>query len=259
MTLSQYFTNLEMSQMIILALEPPVQATDDRTEAERLKTTGEVLIDNGVTYRIQFLTSFNPGTRSKITVADKEYDVFEYLYSGAYRLFIGEYKSLSAAVDMQNLLRQNNYPGASVIPFVNGVLSADPELLTERKVSTLTAADKPTEQPVKTITEDQKMDKAETTREAEVELKEPKEIVVYRIQFLSSTTSRGSYNVTIGGRDYATWEYFYAGAYRQTIGLFDNPDDAKKLQDLCRKEGLPQAFVAAFRNGERSTDPGLFK
>jgi hypothetical protein len=269
LTLSQYFTSPDISQMIILALEPPVQATDESTESERLEAIEEAAGDNGVTYRIQFLTSFNPGTRSKINVGDKEYDVFEYLYSGAYRLFVGEFKALNRAVDLQNLLRRNNYPGASVIPFVNGVLSTDPELLTEKRVSSsqpaekvktepeikrvtdTIATDKPTVRLRETVTAGQIRGQSESALQAEEKPKELEERIVYRIQFLSSTTSRGSFNVTISGRDYATWEYFYAGAWRSTVGEFRTVAEASQFQNLVRQAGYNQAFIAAFENGQR--------
>ena len=282
LTLSQYFTSPDISQMIILALEPPVQATDETTESERLGAIEGEAADNGIIYRIQFLTSFNPGTRSKITVADKDYEVFEYLYSGAYRLFVGEFKTLNRAVDLQNVLRRNNYPGASVIPFVNGVLSTDPQLLTERRESSrqqaekvktepetksvtdtiadenpsgkpgeTIAGEKPAGKPVETITAARTMDQAENARQAEERPKEPEEGIVYRIQFLSSTTSRGSFNVTINGRDYATWEYFYAGAWRSTVGEFSTLAEATQFQKLVRDAGYNQGFVAAFTGDKR--------
>lgn len=269
LTLSQYFTSPDISQMIILALEPPVQATDETTESERLEAIEDGSTDNGIIYRIQFLTSFNPGTRSKISIADKDYDVFEYLYSGAYRLFVGEFKSLNRAVDLQNLLRRNSYPGASVIPFVNGVLSTDPQLLTERRASSRPATakvtpeqvtkivtdtiaeEKPIEKPRVTVTEGQAGDQTVNARQAEEKPKEQQERIVYRIQFLSSTTSRGSFNVTISGRDYSTWEYFYAGAWRSTVGEFSTLAEATKFQKLVREAGYNQGFVAAFAGDKR--------
>lgn len=255
MTLTQYFTSPDISHMIILALEPAVQATDERTETERLEEEETAQGDSGLLYRVQFLTSFNPGTRSKITIGDKEYDVFEYLYSGAYRLFIGEFKTLNAAVDMQNLLLRNNYPGASVIPFVNGVLSTDPDLLTERKVSPRTATEKVTpEQDIKTATDTVTTDKP-TEKPGETDIEKPEERVVYRIQFLSSTSSRGSFSVTISGREHPTWEYYYAGAWRSTVGEFSSFADAAQFQKLVRQSGYDQAFVAAFVNGKRVINP----
>jgi hypothetical protein len=90
-------------------------------------------------------------------------------------------------------------------------------------------------------------------------LKEAKEIVVYRVQFASNTTKKGSYNITIGEKNYSTWEYSYSGAFRSTVGEFKTFQDAMKFQKIVRQSGYPQAFVVAFKNNVRSTDPTLFK
>lgn len=88
---------------------------------------------------------------------------------------------------------------------------------------------------------------------------EKKDVVVYRVQFLSSNTAKGSYQITINGKNYITFEYFYSGGYRTCIGEFSTPASAIGLQAICRKSGYSQAFVAAFKNNVRTTDPQLFK
>jgi hypothetical protein len=86
-----------------------------------------------------------------------------------------------------------------------------------------------------------------------------KDVVVYRIQFLSTTKQRKESQVIINGVSYQTYEYFYLDAYRYTIGEFLTLTPAKELQNICRKSGFPQAFVAAFKNNTRSLDLILFK
>ena len=90
-------------------------------------------------------------------------------------------------------------------------------------------------------------------------LKATKDIVVYRVQFASNTTKKGSYNITIGGKNYKTWEYLYKGAYRSTVGEFKTLKAAMEFQKLVTKSGHPQNFVVAFKNNVRSTDPALLK
>jgi hypothetical protein len=90
-------------------------------------------------------------------------------------------------------------------------------------------------------------------------LKLVKDGVVYRVQFASSTTRKGSYNITVGGKNYRTREYLYSGAYRSTIGEFKTLAEAMAFQNLMRKSGFAQAFVVAFINDKRSTDPALFR
>jgi hypothetical protein len=86
-----------------------------------------------------------------------------------------------------------------------------------------------------------------------------KNTVVYRVQFASNATRKGSYNITIGGKNYNTWEYSYSGAYRSTIGEFRTFTTAMAFQKIVRQSGYPQAFVVAFKNNIRTTDPALFK
>ena len=83
--------------------------------------------------------------------------------------------------------------------------------------------------------------------------------VVYRVQFLSLVKPRGSYKINISGTEYSTMEYFYKGAYRQTVGEFGNLRQAVEFRDKCKTAGYEQAFVAAFRGKERSLDQALFK
>jgi len=66
-------------------------------------------------------------------------------------------------------------------------------------------------------------------------------------------------DLIIKGKSYKTYAYNHAGAYRYTIGEFSSLAPATELQELCRKSGYPQAFIAAFKNNVRSNDPKLFK
>ena len=86
-----------------------------------------------------------------------------------------------------------------------------------------------------------------------------KDVVVYRVQFLTTTDPRKENQIIINGVSYKTFEYFYMGAYRYTIGEFTSIGPARELQSLCRKSGFSGAFVAAFKNDTRSLDLSLFK
>lgn len=83
--------------------------------------------------------------------------------------------------------------------------------------------------------------------------------VVYRVQFSSSRTARGSFDITFGGNSFKTFEYSYNGMFRSCVGEFGAPGQASSLQKIVQKEGFPDAFVAAFRDNVRSLDPSLFK
>jgi hypothetical protein len=86
-----------------------------------------------------------------------------------------------------------------------------------------------------------------------------KDIVVYRVQFLTTSRPRQEDQIIINGVTYKTYEYFYLNAYRYTIGEFRTLGPARQLQNIVRKAGYPGAFVAAFKNDMRSLDFDLFK
>ncbi len=83
--------------------------------------------------------------------------------------------------------------------------------------------------------------------------------VVFRVQILSSSRPDTRPRVTIGGDSYETFEYFYKGAYRITVGEFETVREASAFRTQCRNAGYDQAFVAAFRGDERETDPSVFR
>lgn len=83
--------------------------------------------------------------------------------------------------------------------------------------------------------------------------------VVYRVQFASTSKPKGSYEITVGGSKYKTYEYLYNGAYRSCAGEYSTLSPAILLQRAFKQGGFPDAFVAAFVNNVRSKDPALFK
>jgi uncharacterized protein len=85
-----------------------------------------------------------------------------------------------------------------------------------------------------------------------------KDAIVYRVQICSRQYNKPE-QVTISGQNYTTYVYTYKGAYRYTVGEFKTVSEATALQKACRQAGYPEAFVAAFRNNDRSTDPALFR
>jgi|WetSurMetagenome_2_1015567.scaffolds.fasta_scaffold00011_56 hypothetical protein len=296
LTLSQFFTNPASRNIVMIVSEPAVEATD-RKVATVEKPKGK---DDNIIYRVQILTSFNPKTRQLINLEGKDYSIYEYLYSGAYRLCVGEFSSIAPAIELRNKFIQNDYSQATVVVFRNNVRSFDPDLLEEPVVSaTLAKNEKPKtegaapvlntrEEPKKEVpvteatkTEPAKQAVKETvtaknepakpattvpeTKKAEPAkvpgqvTQEKKDVVVYRVQIITNTASKGSYKININNKTYDTFEYNYAGAYRTCVGEFATLGPAKELQNSVRQHGYPQAFVVAFKNNVRSTDPALFK
>lgn len=81
----------------------------------------------------------------------------------------------------------------------------------------------------------------------------------FRVQILSSTKANTKPKVTIEGKSYQTFEYYYKGAYRITVGDFADLDEANAFRTKCKNSGFNQAWVAAFRGNERETDPSVFR
>ncbi len=101
--------------------------------------------------------------------------------------------------------------------------------------------------------------RTDSTLSAQKISEKPADIVVYRVQFASSMTKKGSYNISVGNKTYRTWEYFHNGAYRSTVGEFKTLKEAISFQNSMRNAGIKQAFVVAFKNNVRSTDAALFR
>ena len=99
----------------------------------------------------------------------------------------------------------------------------------------------------------------EKPEEKPVEKVEDTETVFFRVQITSSSKAKTNYKVTIDGKSYPTFEYLYKGAYRYTVGNFRTVSEANAFKNKCRSSGFSQAFVAAFINDVRETDPAVFK
>jgi uncharacterized protein len=86
-----------------------------------------------------------------------------------------------------------------------------------------------------------------------------KDAVTYRVQIYSRNYEKKEGQINLNGKSYRTYAYLYLGAYRYTIGEFTTLSSAADLQKICRESGYNEAFVAAFKNNVRSTDPDNFK
>ncbi len=85
-----------------------------------------------------------------------------------------------------------------------------------------------------------------------------KDVVSYRVQIYSRKYKKDD-QIEISGKSYKAFVYSYSGAYRYTVGEFATAAAATEFQKVCRQSGYPEAFVVAFKNNVRSTDPALFK
>lgn len=212
----------------------------------------------GPVYRIQITANTKPVGTYNVEIGGKEYSTFEYYYMGGYRTTVGEFNTLAEASRFQTLCKKEGFSQAFIAAFSNDKrISGDEARELEKQATAVgssttakvTAPEKKTEvqAPPKTV--------VKTTPAVTDVVKE----VVYRIQILANTKPVGSYSISIDNRAYTTYEYLYMGGYRTTIGEFSELAEAVQFQNKLRKSGYPQAFVVAFKDGVRSTDPALFR
>jgi len=136
-------------------------------------------------------------------------------------------------------------PGDETVPAAGEEPAEEPEpepVITETEVVPVLVAPEPEPEP-----------------EIPVEPEPDPDRLVFRVQILSNPAPDSRPTVTISGRTFDTWEYYYKGAYRITVGAFDTAQEASAFSRQCRSSGFNQAFVAAFRGNERETDPSVFR
>lgn len=120
-------------------------------------------------------------------------------------------------------------------------------------------ADSSSQGPPRQQAEPEKKIEPETKTEPESIISSSQGSVVFRVQIISSLYENSFPSVLIDGKSYATYEYFYLGSYRITVGKFNSLKEANALRVQCLDSGFKQAFVAAFRGDQRETDPSVFK
>ncbi|HEY9113206.1 MAG TPA: N-acetylmuramoyl-L-alanine amidase [Bacteroidales bacterium] len=76
------------------------------------------------------------------------------------------------------------------------------------------------------------------------------ETIEYRVQFYTSPTELDVNSSKLKGITEVS-KYYHNGLYKYTSGHFSNLNDASNHQALLRKKGYDDAFVVAFKNGER--------
>jgi len=208
-------------------------------------------------YRIQYASNTRPLGSQKIAIAGKNYNSYEYLYKGGYRSTVGEFNTLAEASSFVKICRQSGYNQSFLVAFNNGERITDAEArVLEAQLSETARPEisKASEPPVQTKPSEIKTD----TKSAGLSSGQ-KEGIIYRVQVLAHTKPVGSYNLSVSGQSYKTFEYLYKGGYRTTIGEFATFKEATKLLNVCRQSDYPEAFVVAFKDNARTNDPSLFR
>lgn len=100
----------------------------DSLRMEEIKRREAQAARDAVIYRVQILASTVKGVEYNIRVEGKAYDTYEYLYQGAWRITVGEFRKLDDAVAFRKACREAGYEQAFVVAFKGGVRSNDPAL-----------------------------------------------------------------------------------------------------------------------------------
>lgn len=192
-----------------------------------------------IIYRVQYLSVSKPRGTSEITVEGRTYNTYEYYYNGVYRSCAGEFRTPGAAVTLQNAMKRQGYSDAFIVAFRNN------ERVTglPQPASSQPAGVQPQAVAVKT-----------PVRTAPAQAASP-DGIIYRVQFASVNQTGTIPEINAGGITYPIFEYTYAGAIRVCAGEFSSREDAAALQRVLKAGRYPDAFVVAFRNNERITNP----
>ena len=192
------------------------------------------------------------------------------MYKGGYRSTVGEFRTLAEATKFINICRQSGYNQSFLVAFNNGERITDAEAkVLEAQVSKTATTEmtktSETSSPTEIRQPAEKVNPQSSPLEIKADTKpattpsENKEGIIYRVQILANTKPVGSYNITISGKNYKTFEYLYKGGYRTTVGDFSTFKEAGKLLNICRQSDYPEAFIVAFKDNVRTNDPSLFK
>ena len=269
----QVESNVEATQF-----EAPVNNTEAKKTTEVIKETktGSVVAPppegkrDVLIYRIQYAANTKPVGSQKVTIAGKIYNSYEYLYKGGYRSTVGEFKTLAEATKFINICRQSGYNQSFLVAFNNDeritdaeakVLEAQVSKTASTEITKTSETSSPTEirQPAEKVNPQSSPLEIKADTKPTTNPSENIERIIYRVQILANTKPVGSYNITISGKNYKTFEYLYKGGYRTTVGDFSTFKEAGKLLNICRQSDYPEAFIVAFKDNVRTNDPSLFK
>ncbi|MDX2444293.1 MAG: hypothetical protein QNK30_10895, partial [Bacteroidales bacterium] len=230
----------EFKEIVVEKKDKEVDAIVVETvSVDEMKTLPEEVQEDIIEFRIQISSSQKSLANSIKKVNGESYTVGEYYYKGAYRQTLGNFNDFSPATKFQKNCRASGYNGAFVVAFINNERTLDKSVFVKK--SPVVSQKKP-EAPIKKVIVEKPVAKSVIV---------PDNKINYRIQVLSSGTSQGQFNITIDGKKYPTFEYYYKGAYRYTIGKYNTAKEALNMHSKCKNTKYNQAFIVKFKGGKR--------
>jgi hypothetical protein len=98
------------------------------TEEPEIPVAEETPEPDRVIFRVQILSSMQPHSKPSVTIGGTQYETFEYLYKGAYRITVGAFSSVQDALDLRARCRAAGYSQAFVAAFRNNERELDPSV-----------------------------------------------------------------------------------------------------------------------------------
>lgn len=226
---------------------------DETTPASEYNERNPIPIDppmpSGLMYKVQIGAFRNPIRQ----------DIFkgiapimgERTASGFTRYTAGEFNNFASADNAKNRIQSLGYNDAFVVAFMNGQrISVTQARAIERGEDVQIAAQTPTTNPTRPP---RTMQTNRFIKQGPIEVRSVENIggSFYTVQvgvFSRPVTSDKIFNITP-----LQQENMSNGLYRYTTGKFDNLNDVNQAKDEARALGVVDAFVTAYRNGQRVT------
>ncbi|MDP4631224.1 MAG: SPOR domain-containing protein, partial [Flavobacteriales bacterium] len=194
----------------------------------------------------------------RLPVANNTFNQFAPVYAerqtnGFIRYRTGFFTSYTEAIQARNDIRQMGYADAFIVAYKNRERVRYSELMTAAEKASTTGGS--TTPPVNTSTNAANADVTYYSDPLAVpaNLIEKTEGVFFTVQV--GVYGKPSRNTILNTYSDLHVEKLQNGQIRYTSGKFQTIPDVIKQRDFCRANGIPDAFITAYKNGKRITVP----
>jgi len=194
----------------------------------------------------------------RVPVANNTFNQFAPVYAerqtnGFIRYSTGFFTSYTEAIQARNDIRQMGYADAFIVAYKNRERVRYSELMTAAEKASTTGGT--TTPPVNTSTNAAIADVSYYSDPLAVpaNLIEKTEGVFFTVQV--GVYGKPSRNTILNTYSDLHVEKLQNGQIRYTSGKFQTIADVIKQRDFCRANGIPDAFITAYKNGKRITVP----
>jgi hypothetical protein len=202
----------------------------------------------------------------RIPVANNTFSQFAPVYAerqtnGFIRYSTGFFSSYTEAIQARNEIRQMGYSDAFIVAYKNRERVRYSDLMTaaERANSNSSTAASTNTTPAPIVTPNTELDVNYYSDPLAVSanLIETTEGIFFTVQV--GVYAKPSRNKILNTYSDLHVEKLSNGQIRYTSGKFQSIADVIKQRDFCRANGIPDAFITAYKNGKRITVPDAKK